>query len=931
MPRVPTEANDPGRQQGVVAPFAELEKEFRRRLKNTARFYRVDLHTHTPTSHDFNHDGAADANGKVSSDEIVRAACQQELYVLGVTDHNRSDGVECIVAAAERVRAAGQNLYPNNHLRVLPGIELTVEENTRTIHVLGIFPENTPHSEVEKILDDTGVPPDARKRREDAKITRKRLSEIVERIHQRNGIVILPHVNSTNGYRYEHKQINKSDAQILQQIVDLKVDAVEIRKPSEIEYFRVEGRQIPCLIGSDAHSLKEYGAKGNITRVKMGEPGYMDLRRAISDPETRLRFEDERPLGIKRILGIRVEGGFLDGQAIGFTSNLNCLIGGRGTGKSTLIEIIRYLFGWEVPPKRKKDVEAMREAVMTGATMTLLFEDDKGETYVLQRRYGDARTQVLSPEGTERTEVDLRFSENIKVSIYGWSEIEGIAADRSQEMELLDQFIEGINELKNQEAALLTGLKTNARSIESEIQKIDDATPRIGNLAELEAEYKKIGKGESDAEIRKAKAAGDVESMKKIESALKDAEEAWKGDPSAILEPVCAEVEGAKAEDQLLSVAVFDEVVQLLRAECSASGGIGKCHSALLTKIRDVKSSISKKFEGIKDVHKAIDEQFAKFVEGLPHPEHKDVARRREQLRKQIQQRKEAREQLRQARKEKLRLEADREKLVTGLLDLRRKLYEKRAAHISEVQRQLPTGRAKVEIALGIKEQANRKKFTELLRANLKNIGRHWIEQLYAETIASILTPVGFVRAVRSGDASRLVSGNVTSEKAQDIIRHLKDRPKDLMELEACECADMPEILFDVEGEKKPIENLSPGQRCTALLPIILLESKTPLIIDQPEDNLDNQFIFDLVVATMRRLKERRQIIVATHNPNIPVSGDAENIMVFKPAGTKGKVERSGSIDYAPIIEDVKTIMEGGEEAFRLRSKKYFGKEPAKL
>jgi ATPase subunit of ABC transporter with duplicated ATPase domains len=143
------------------------------------------------------------------------------------------------------------------------------------------------------------------------------------------------------------------------------------------------------------------------------------------------------------------------------------------------------------------------------------------------------------------------------------------------------------------------------------------------------------------------------------------------------------------------------------------------------------------------------------------------------------------------------------------------------------------------------------------------------------------------------------------------------------MEIEICKCTDLPQIYFDVQGVKKPIEDLSPGQRCTALLPIILLETDTPLIIDQPEDNLDNQFIFDLVVNTLRSLKECRQIIVATHNPNIPVSGDAENILVFRPDGTKGKVERNGSIDYGPIIEDVKTIMEGGEEAFRVRARKY--------
>jgi predicted ATPase len=931
MPRGKVEEHPSSERPVAAVAFAELEKEFRRKLKHTARFYRVDLHAHTPASHDFKHEGTAESTGRVSPDEIVSAACKKELYVLAITDHNRSDGVSAIALASDKVKDGGQNLYPNNCLRILPGIEFTVEENTRTIHLLGIFPENTPYAEVEKVLDSTGVPPDPAKRGADTKITKKRLSEIVERIHQRGGIAILPHVNSTNGYRYEHKQIGKSDEQILQQIIDLKADAVEIKKPEETRHFRAGDRQIACVIGSDAHCLAEYGAKGHITRVKMGEPGFTDLKRAILDPETRLRFEDERITGIKRILGVRMEGGFLDGQVISFTANLNCLIGGRGAGKSTLIEIIRYLFEWEVPARRKKEVGDLREAVMKGSTMTLLFEDDKGENYVLQRRYGDAKTKIYTLEGIERAEVDLRFSENIKVSIYGWSEIEGIAAERSQQMELLDQFIEGVDELKNQETASLTGLETNARSIESEIQKMEDEEPRIGNLRELEAEYKALGKGESEAEIQKAKVATEAEAARKLEAAISDLEGKCDINIEEFVEPICAEVEQARADGNLLSMDIFREVVTLLRKEISAEGDIAKRQSALLNKIRDVKTKVSSKLGELKPIHEKVDEAFTKFVEALPQPDRKNLARRREQLRGQIQQRKEAKDRLKQAKKDRTRLETERETLILQLLGIRHALYEKRAAHILDIERQLPKGRAKVEIQLGIKEQGNRDKLIKLLHEKLRNLPRHWIDQKYPESIAEKLTPIEFVRAVRDGNAAGLSVGNITAEKAADVINHLKDKPKDLMEIESCECSDLPQILFDVEGEKKPIENLSPGQRCTALLPIILLESKTPLVIDQPEDNLDNQFIFDLVVATMRSLKERRQIIVATHNPNIPVSGDAENIMVFKPIGSKGRVERNGSIDHAPIIDDVKTIMEGGEEAFRLRSKKYFGEEPARL
>ena len=141
-----------------------------------------------------------------------------------------------------------------------------------------------------------------------------------------------------------------------------------------------------------------------------------------------------------------------------------------------------------------------------------------------------------------------------------------------------------------------------------------------------------------------------------------------------------------------------------------------------------------------------------------------------------------------------------------------------------------------------------------------------------------------------------------------------------LLELEHCDIEDLPIICLD----NLPIEELSPGQRCSTLIPIILLESNCPLIIDQPEDNLDNKLVFDLVVDIIRSLKEQRQLIVATHNPNIPVSGDAEQIIVFDaPSREHCEIVDQGSIDDDNIVKQIKMIMEGSEEAFRIRAEKY--------
>lgn len=174
----------------------------------------------------------------------------------------------------------------------------------------------------------------------------------------------------------------------------------------------------------------------------------------------------------------------------------------------------------------------------------------------------------------------------------------------------------------------------------------------------------------------------------------------------------------------------------------------------------------------------------------------------------------------------------------------------------------------------------------------------------------------------------------VTMEDAQKIWRHLSPRYYDnelntyydpqklenILDLELSDIEDCPKILLD----GRPIQELSPGQRCSALIPIILVEGSNPLLIDQPEDNLDNKMVFDLVVDILRALKEQRQIIVATHNPNIPVSGDAEQVVVFdSPSKEKCCITAQGSIDDELIVKHIKAVMEGGDRAFEVRMRKY--------
>lgn len=135
------------------------------------------------------------------------------------------------------------------------------------------------------------------------------------------------------------------------------------------------------------------------------------------------------------------------------------------------------------------------------------------------------------------------------------------------------------------------------------------------------------------------------------------------------------------------------------------------------------------------------------------------------------------------------------------------------------------------------------------------------------------------------------------------------------------ELPDTTKIELRDHCEYKATETLSTGQKCNAILPILLLDSDRPLLIDQPEDNLDNEFVHDTIVESIMRIKMNRQLVFVTHNPNIPVLAEAEKILVMESDGCAGHIRRTGSVDDCK--ENIVNILEGGEEAFKKRKTRY--------
>jgi hypothetical protein len=190
-----------------------------------------------------------------------------------------------------------------------------------------------------------------------------------------------------------------------------------------------------------------------------------------------------------------------------------------------------------------------------------------------------------------------------------------------------------------------------------------------------------------------------------------------------------------------------------------------------------------------------------------------------------------------------------------------------------------------------------------------------------ANRIAAALPPWELAEIVRIRDLPRLVEqAAINSDQATKVIEALNDNQL-LFELETVELNDKPRIELQDGDTYKDSLSISTGQKCTSILPILLLDSDRPLLVDQPEDNLDNGFIYKTVVTRLCEVKKHRQLVFVTHNPNIPVLGEANKVFVFDSNGIEGTVEHDGTVDDCK--DEIISLLEGGEDAFKRRKERY--------
>jgi hypothetical protein len=305
------------------------------------------------------------------------------------------------------------------------------------------------------------------------------------------------------------------------------------------------------------------------------------------------------------------------------------------------------------------------------------------------------------------------------------------------------------------------------------------------------------------------------------------------------------------------------------------------------------------------------------MLPGVAGKDGQEIGRSYQRLLREIEQVKPAQARLKTVDTLVKELEQNRRNLLGDISDIRSARTAAKQTAVRSLNKRL-AGKLRITIVPDGLRQPLRAFLQELPSVGEKR--SEWVDE------AQDLTVMGLVAAIRAGKDGLLhKEWGLTSGLADALIRLT---PAQLYALEAVDLEDRVSLELNVShaGEHfRELKRLSTGQQCTAILHLLLLENPDPLVMDQPEDNLDNAFIAERIVQELRAAKTERQFLFATHNANIPVFGDAEWIGVCSATEDRAEMPPTaqGSIDIPAIRDQVTSLLEGGREAFMQRKEKY--------
>jgi hypothetical protein len=880
------------------------------------RFHKLDLHIHTPASKDFNRpDGISDDDIAAS---IVRTSIEKGLDGIAITDHNSAVWIDRM-----REAAVGTPLV------VFPGVEITATGGkTGGIHVIALFDPSKNASHVADLLSKLDLAPEDHGK--ETTVVNRTPDQVVEMISRVGALPVLAHANSSRGLL--HDMTGESRIKTIQNPLLMAVEGTDFdnadKKATRKRVFDLLDGTDPnyktklavyqssdnLALGTEGGHCVE-GIAGRSTFFKMERIDLASLRNCFEDPDVRIRhLLDESERVYPRIAAIQVTGGFLDELGLDLHSGLNTIIGGKGTGKSLLIEFLRFALAQpSTNPNVNADYESkLAERLNTYGSVAVKVVLETGQEIELERQFNpqEGNPFVTGP--------DVDVGRLFPVLFLSQNEIIRVAESEREQLVFIDRFFDfqsHVNQISQLEKdlklldkqfadsirALIESdeLKRKIATIETEIKGIDVAlkNPTFEKFAKLEAKQNGLAAstGYSDSLIGKIDSAArmflDVPTPAYSQSVAED--------------PAIKRAEKIVSDIRTLVANKFQELSEALQTSRAAL-------------VKEEQETIGPYSQGKQEYEELVRASGGNY---------QAIATKRLRLIKEL-------EGL-QTQYAKFREQADK---AGPLNTYRNATLDKLAQGYAAYGRERRTKCKRFEIEsggklkIGITESSN----VDVFKTRMAELKRgSYLRDADIETVCEKVTPRELIQeilrfAVRRFPAKLQTLANkaeVEVEWLSTLANYLLDSValEDLLELQyRAVPRDRPDIQYRLsDGAYAPLARVSVGQKCTAMLIMALSDGNMPIVIDQPEDSLDIKTVWDDVCVKLRKGKDCRQFIFTTHNSSLAVASDTDYYVIMEADASKGEVKEVGAMDHEPINTHVLEHLEGGIDTYKRKYVKY--------
>ncbi|WP_404388820.1 TrlF family AAA-like ATPase [Humibacillus xanthopallidus] len=897
-----------------------------REVRTGARWWRVDIHAHSPASRDFGSSEGQDADGeKPSFRAWLQAYLDAGIDGVVITDHNTHEGIEQARFALEQLRDENSNV---GDLTLFPGVELTVSGG---VHLLGIFDPQTPAQAINEVIArcDYGG-----RRGGSTQTANATVVDAAREIEKAGGICIPAHADQNAGF------LTRSELD-LPTIKQTNIVAVEIVDDANVH--QAERHGWVALLGSDAHFLTtdgcppEHEAKAPGTHFTWIKAEYLDLeglKLALTDPKESVRRARQGSIDPNRIFHGHIDRVSVSHrgtmETYSFNPWMNCLIGGRGVGKSTIVELIRLVMGRSADLRETALMPDLQRFV-PGGDRAQQWWDDSSEIEVRYTKDTLPLRVLWSGSSPNESRIEAwngsvwepqagQVSDRAPIQVFSQKQIYELARQPQSFLAILDRMEEVHKaEWNERYSALESQFRRGRERLRELLTETDRADRLRGRLQEVQGRLHHLAQLRADPQYQELE---ETEShLRAVTAGEKDASELvheLQRQATALRSLADTHGEVAGYRDRTASfteaATLIDAVVTKLEASAK-DWQLGNTQARWTTRIDEL--------------GKWLSEQGGETRTPLPEQTHAD-----RQLEKQLQ-----RELLAFENSDK-KVEAHRNELgkLQGLLaEMRKELHQRRSDYVNGLSTNTEA-RTRVRVyhqggIAGVGEELR----TVLNRPD--SFDNVFMQEGIAKPLfdAQPKNPTFHQTVVPSfkKDLLDLVQRGVDSDIAQrvriDARFHRRPDNGDAFDLETNIVLWFPEDLVTVEYKPNgssnftPVDQGSPGQKTAALLAVILQMGREPLLLDQPEDDLENKLIKHLAVETLKHIKRNRQLIISTHNANIVVTSASEQVLVIQHGQELPGLEASGTLQTKAVRDSVCLILEGGVDAIRTRYKRLVG------